>query len=110
MKLFRTPFTTLDWETLPTEDIAGERGTCRERRFDNGDLCLRMVDYGPGYVADHWCDRGHVLHVLSGEMTVVLKDGREVPLVAGTGFCVSDYGDAPHMVRTRNGCRAFIVD
>jgi hypothetical protein len=35
-----------------------------------------MVEYTPGYVADHWCQKGHVLLVLEGELETVLADGR----------------------------------
>lgn len=110
MKLPEMPFSAINWDSVPAVEHAGETGTSYWRSFEVKDLRVRIVDYGPGYVADHWCDRGHVLHVLSGEMTVVLKDGRETRLVPGTGFCVSDHGDAAHLVRTEDGCRALIVD
>lgn len=110
MKLPPMPFTVLDFPGLPPQEVAGERGGAQERCFEQAGLRLRLVDYGPGYVADHWCDRGHVLYVLSGEMTVVLKDGREMRLKPGMGFCVSDFGDAAHAVQSEEGCRVFIAD
>ncbi|TDK44510.1 DHCW motif cupin fold protein [Antarcticimicrobium luteum] len=110
MKLPDMPFTLFDRTNMAAEECPGEHGTSRERRLDLDGLRVRVIDYGPGYVADHWCDRGHVLYVLSGEMTVVLKDGRETRLTPGMGFCVSDFGDAAHLVRTQAGCQAFIVD
>ncbi len=110
MKLPTMPFTALDWIAMPADEIAGARGNAWERRFEQDGLRVRVVEYGPGYVADHWCDRGHVLYLISGDMTVVLKDGRESRLTQGNGFCVSDFGDAAHMVRSERGCRAFIVD
>jgi hypothetical protein len=51
-----------------------------------------------------------VLHVLSGVLGLRLKDGREITFAPGEGFCVSDFGDAAHLVFTDQGCRAFIVD
>ena len=69
-----------------------------------------MVDYSPGYVADHWCDRGHVLLVLEGELETELKDGRTFRLTPGVSYQVSDFGDAAHRSSTRTGCRLFIVD
>lgn len=110
MRLPKTVFTHLDWDTLPPVEYLGEAGTSLWRSFTSGDLRIRVVDYGPGYLADHWCDRGHALHVISGEMVVELADGRAVPMIAGHSFCVSDYGDAAHRVRTKDGCRVFIVD
>lgn len=110
MKLPPMTFTPLDWASLRSQEIPGEQGTAQERSFEQAGLRVRLVDYGPSYVADHWCDRGHVLYVLSGEMTVVLKDGRNTRLTPGMGFCVSDFGDSAHAVRSETGCRAFIVD
>jgi hypothetical protein len=77
----------------------------RERRSAYADrrLC-------PGYAADHWCDRGHVLFALDGELDVELRDGREYALQAGMSFNVSDHGDAAHRVSTKTGSRVFIVD
>ena len=110
MKLPETIFTRLDWDSLPPIEYPGEAGTSHWRSFDSGGLRVRIVDYGPGYLADHWCDRGHVLHIISGEMTVELADGREVHMEPGNSFCVSDHGDAAHRVWTSKGCQVFIVD
>jgi quercetin dioxygenase-like cupin family protein len=73
-------------------------------------LRVRMVEYSPGYLADHWCDRGHVLYVLEGEMETELRDGRRFTLTAGMSYQVSDFGDAAHRSSTRSGVRLFIVD
>jgi len=69
-----------------------------------------MVGYTPGYLADHWCDRGHVLYVLEGELETELRDGRSFTLSAGMSHQVSDFGDAAHRSSTRTGARLFIVD
>lgn len=110
MKLPDTPFTRLDWDDIPPIEYLGTTGTSHWRTFNSCDLRVRIVDYGEGYLADHWCDRGHVLHVIVGEMVVELADGRELALHSGDSFCVSDHGDAAHRVRTAIGCRVFIVD
>lgn len=110
MKLPDTPFTRLDWDSVPPQEYPGITGTSHWRTFNSGDLRMRIVDYGPGYLADHWCDRGHVLHVISGDLVVELADGRESAMKPGNSFCVSDHGDAAHRVRSTAGCRAFIVD
>ena len=59
-----------------------------------------MVEYSPGYLADHWCDRGHVLYVLQGELDSELRDGRKFKLTAGMSYQVSDFGDAAHRSST----------
>ena len=70
------------------------------RTLDIGDLRVRMVEYTPGYLADHWCDRGHVLYVLEGELDTELRDGRTFKLTPGMSYQVSDHGDAAHRSST----------
>jgi hypothetical protein len=67
------------------------------------------VEYSAGYVADHWCERGHVIHVLEGELRTELRDGRHFSLAAGQSYVVAD-GDGAHRSRTERGARLFIVD
>ena len=63
-----------------------------------------------GFLADHWCDRGHIFYLITGDVTVELKDGRNFTLSAGNAFFVSDFGDAAHRVRSQGGGMAFILD
>ena len=110
MRLPDLAFTLTDWSGVPVTEHPGETGKATWRAFTAGDLRVRMVDYSPGYVADHWCDRGHVLLVLEGELETELKDGRTFRLTPGVSYQVSDFGDAAHRSSTRTGCRLFIVD
>jgi quercetin dioxygenase-like cupin family protein len=75
-----------------------------------GDVRIRQVEYTPGYLADHWCDRGHVLYVLEGELESELRDGRRFILTPGMSYQVSNFGDAAHRSYTRTGAKLFIVD
>jgi hypothetical protein len=109
VKIQDVPFTHVDWSTVPATEHAGDVGVARWRTLEAGNLRVRMVEYSPGYVANHWCSRGHVLLVLHGEMETELQDGRRVVLKAGTSYQVAD--DAmPHRSRTATGARLFIVD
>ena len=110
MKIPTLPFTTIDWAALPATTYPGETGQALWRSFEIGELRIRMVEYTPGYLADHWCDRGHVLLVLEGELETELRDGRRFSLTAGQSYQVSDFGDAAHRSSTRGGARLFIVD
>lgn len=110
MKIPVLPFTVTDWSDVPVTEHPGETGTALWRTFSIGDLRVRMVDYSPGYLADHWCDRGHVLFVLEGELDTELQDGRTYKLSAGMSYQVSDFGDAPHRSSTMTGAKLFIVD
>lgn len=110
MKLPTLPFTAVDWHGLPATEHAGESGHATWRTMNNGDVRMRVVEYSPGYVADHWCDRGHVIYVLEGTLETELKDGRRFSFTAGSGYTVSDFGDAAHRSSTVTGAKLFIVD
>lgn len=110
MKLPPLAFTVTEWDQIPTTEHPGETGLAVWRTFMLGDVRIRCVDYSPGYLADHWCDRGHVLYVLEGEMETELRDGRRFTLRKGMSYQVSDFGDAAHRSSTKTGARLFIVD
>lgn len=113
MKLSDIPFVTTDWSTVPTERHAGDVGeaTWRVQFFGPAEnrIRVRMVEYSPGYEADHWCSKGHIILCLEGEMETTLKDGRVMPLKAGMSYQVADDAEA-HRSRTRTGAKLFIVD
>ncbi len=110
MKIPALPFTSTDWSKIEPILHPGETGHALWRTLDIGDIRVRMVEYSPGYLADHWCERGHILFVLEGELTTELKDGRTVVLGPGMSYQVSDWGDAAHRSRTETGAKLFIVD
>jgi quercetin dioxygenase-like cupin family protein len=110
MKIPTLPFTVTEWSQVPATEHAGEAGTAYWRTFTVGDLRVRLVEYTAGYLADHWCDRGHVLYVLEGELDTELRDGRTFKLMPGMSYQVSDFGDAAHRSSTRTGAKLFIVD
>lgn len=110
MQIPALPFTTTDWSEIEPTVHPGETGQARWRTLNVGDLRVRMVDYTANYLADHWCERGHVLLVLDGELETELRDGRRYTLTAGQSYQVSDFGDAAHRNSTRTGARLFIVD
>jgi quercetin dioxygenase-like cupin family protein len=109
MKIPALPFTVTDWEGVGPTVHPGETGQAIWRTFNIGDLRVRHVEYSAGYLADHWCDRGHVLYVLEGELDTELRDGRTFKLTPGMSYQVAD-GAEPHRSHTAKGARLFIVD
>ena len=109
MKISAIPFGTTDWSEVPPVEHKGETGTSHWRTREFGDIRVRMVDYSPGYLADHWCQKGHVLLVLDGELHTELADGRTVVLKKGQSYQVAD-GDLAHRSSTASGAKLFIVD
>jgi quercetin dioxygenase-like cupin family protein len=110
MKLPANPFTVTNWKEVATTDHPGEAGHAQWRTLNIEDVRVRLVEYSAGYRADHWCDRGHILYVLEGELRTELRDGRTFTLTAGMSYQVSDYGDAAHRSSTQTGAKLFIVD
>jgi hypothetical protein len=110
MKIPALPFTVTDWSQVVVTIHPGETGQALWRTLNIDDLRVRMVEYSPGYLADHWCDRGHVLYVLQGELDTELRDGRKFKLLPGMSYQVSDFGDAAHRSSTTTGAIFFIVD
>ena len=78
--------------------------------FEKEGLRVRVVEYSPGYMADHWCPRGHVLYVLEGKLVNELQDGTKTVLVKGKGFIVGDDEKNQHRVFTEDGAIVLIVD
>jgi quercetin dioxygenase-like cupin family protein len=110
MKIPALPFTVTNWAKISPVTYPGEAGQANWRTFNIGDVRVRHVEYSPGYLADHWCDRGHVLYVLEGELDTELRDGRKFTLKPGMSYQVSDHGDAAHRSSTAVGAKLFIVD
>lgn len=109
MQLSGIPFSTTDWDSIEPEEHKGESGAAywRTRRF--GEIRVRMVEYSPGYAADHWCSKGHILLCLKGELHTELMDGQVHVLRPGMSYQVSDGTDA-HRSSSPNGATLFIVD
>ena len=110
MKIPTLPFTVTDWSNVSPTVHPGETGQALWRTLNIGELRVRMVEYSPDYLADHWCDRGHVLYVVTGGLDTELRDGRRFTLKPGMSYQVSDFGDAAHRSSTKTGATLFIVD
>lgn len=109
MRLHDIPFGTTDWQSVPRTEHRGERGVAFWRTQQFGEVRVRMVEYSPGYLADHWCKKGHILLCLAGELHTELADGRTFVLTPGMSYQVAD-GAEPHRSTTAVGATLFIVD
>src|SRR5512140_3408555 len=107
MRIESVPFMTTDWRTVPPTEHPGETGMALWRTIERGNIRVRMVEYSAGYQADHWCRRGHVLLVLTGELFTELDDGSSVTLRPGMSYQVADEAGA-HRSRTSTGATLFI--
>ena len=80
----------VDWSAVEPTSHPGETGTAAWRTVAIGNVRARLVEYSAGYVADHWCERGHVIYVLEGQLVTELKDGRTFVLGPGQTYVVAD--------------------
>jgi len=103
------PFGTTDWSTIEPVAHRGETGTAYWRTRHLGAIRVRLLEYTPGYRADHWCTKGHVLLCLEGELTTELADGRTFVLKPGMSYQVADNAE-PHRSETAVGAKLFVVD
>ncbi len=109
MQMSDIPFGTTDWSRLEPTEHQGERGCANWRTRQFGSLRVRMVEYTPGYVADHWCVKGHILLCIDGELRTELQDGRWFTLTSGMSYQVADNAE-PHRSSTERGATLFVVD
>ena len=109
MKIEDVPFCTTEWNIITPTEHPGKTGLALWRTLEIGNIRVRMVEYSPGYLADHWCSRGHVLLVLQGELITELSDGRKFILTPGTSYQVAE-GMNAHRSYTEKGAKLFIVD
>jgi hypothetical protein len=103
------PFGTTDWSKVELTEHKGVTGSARWRTRTFADVRVRMLEYTPGYLADHWCVKGHILLCLEGELCTELKDGRIFTLKPGMSYQVADNAE-PHRSYTKIGARLFVVD
>ena len=109
MQITDLPFGVTNWAEVPGEEHVGTTGTALWRTRQFGPVRVRMVEYSPGYVAEHWCKKGHFLLVVAGELGTELADGRQFVLRPGMSYQVADGAEA-HRSHTAAGATLFIVD
>ena len=109
MKIENNPFTLTDFTRIAPQTVAGETGSAIIRSFEQGAVRVRLAEYSAGYLADHWCLRGHIVYVIKGEIDILIEDGRVFHLTEAMSFQVADGIDA-HKARSENGATVFIAD
>ena len=109
MQMSGIPFGTTDWSVIEKTEHQGERGVAYWRTQHFGNIRVRCVEYSAGYLADHWCVKGHILLCVEGELHTELEDGRQFILTPGMSYQVGDNAE-PHRSSTPTGAKLFIVD
>ena len=102
-------FQVIDWNNIEKTEHTGETGTSFWQTLQFDKLRVRIVEYSPGYVADHWCQKGHIVHCLEGEFKSELENGETISLSKGMSYIVSD-NLSSHRSVSLNGVKLLIID
>lgn len=103
------PFQTIDWNTIEKINHPGESGTASWQTVEFENLRVRIVEYTAGYLADHWCRKGHIVHCLDGDFVSELETGEAFSLQKGMSYIVSD-NLSSHRSTTEHGVKPLIID
>ena len=103
------PFQTIDWSVIPRTAHQGETGIAWWQTIQFGSLRIRIVEYSAGYLADHWCKKGHIVHCLEGEFMSELEGGGKFLLTKGMSYVVSDELSSHRSVAS-GGVKLMIID
>lgn len=103
------PFQTIDWDSIERVEYKGETGMAVWQTAQFAGLRVRLVEYSSGYLADHWCKKGHIVHCLDGEFVSELSTGEKFILTKGQTYVVSD-DLSSHRSVSSNGVKLLIVD
>jgi len=103
------PFQTINWENIAKTTHPGTTGIALWQTLQFKGLRVRVVEYSKGYLADHWCQKGHIVHCLEGEFTTELQTGEHFHMARGMSYIVSDELSS-HRSVTKDGVKLLIVD
>lgn len=102
-------FQTIDWKKIAKTEHSGETGFAYWKTLEFEGLRVRIVEYSAGYIADHWCRKGHIVHCLDGEFTSEMETGERFSLTKGMTYIVSD-NLSSHRSVSKNGVTLLIID
>jgi len=103
------PFQVIDWSKIANIEYKGEIGSAFWKTLQLDELRIRIVEYTPGYLADHWCKKGHIVHCLEGEVISEMESGETTLLKTGMTYVVSD-NLSSHRSKTKTGAKLLIID
>lgn len=103
------PFQTIDWSNIPKTEHKGESGVAYWQTLQFDGLRVRIVQYSENYVANHWCEKGHIVYCLEGEVINEQKNGESSILKVGMSYIVSDELSS-HRSVTKDGVKLLIID
>jgi hypothetical protein len=107
--MYNIPFQHINWEQTEKTEHKGESGTSFWQTLMLDGLRIRIVEYSANYLADHWCQKGHVVHCLKGSFISEMEGAESITLNQGMSYVVSD-GLSSHRSYSKNGATLLIID
>lgn len=107
--MHKIPFQNIDWSTIPKTEHKGDSGMAWWQTLQYDGLRVRLVEYSENYIADHWCQKGHIVHCLEGEFVTEQESGEKFVLTKGMTYVVSDEMSS-HRSVAKNGVKLLIID
>lgn len=107
--MYTIPFQTIDWNQIETTEHKGTTGMAYWQTVLLDSLRIRKVVYSENYLADHWCQKGHIVQCLDGEFISELENGETFKLTKGMTYIVSD-DLSSHRSVTANKVTLLIID
>lgn len=107
--MINIPFHKIDWTNIEKVEYNGDTGVATWQTLQYQGLRVRIVEYSPNYMADHWCQKGHIVHCLEGIFESELQDGEIFTLSKGMTYIVSD-NLSSHRSLSKTGVKLLIID
>ena len=107
--MYKIPFQTINWTTVGKTEHKGETGIAYSQTLQFDNIRIRLVEYSKNYFADHWCQKGHIVHCLDGEFVTELENGEKTKLTKGMSYVVSD-DLSSHRSISKGGVKLLIID
>lgn len=105
----KIPFQKINWDSISKTEHPGQTGTSFWQTLQFNGLRVRVVEYSAGYLADHWCEKGHIVHCLEGNFITEMQNGEKTLLSQGETYIVSD-NLSSHRSFSENGVKLLIID
>jgi hypothetical protein len=107
--MYTIPFQAIDWSAIEKTEHKGETGTSFWQTILVDGVRVRLVEYSENYFANHWCQKGHIVHCLEGEFESELQSGEKFKLTKGMSYIVSD-DLSSHRSTSASGVKLLIID
>jgi hypothetical protein len=103
------PFSHINWTFIEKVEYKDDKGFSIWQTIQYPGLRIRLVEYSIDYFADHWCQKGHIVHCISGEFISELSTGEKITLEKDDSYIVT-HNASSHRSTSINGTKLLIID